>query len=192
MMDPEPMRTRDKNKKFEIFTVGHSTRPIQEFIETLMSHGVKRVIDVRSIPRSRHNPQFNRESLGPSLRAAGIAYTHLKKLGGLRHAKRDSINQGWRNASFRGFADYMQTPEFASGLERAEKLAQTRPSALMCAEAVPWRCHRSMIADALTARRVPVKHIISRSRPNRHKITPFARLYRGRVTYPDEKIRRSR
>ena len=116
------MRTRDKNKKFEIFTVGHSTKPIQEFIETLMSHGVKRVIDVRSIPRSRHNPQFNRESLGPSLRAAGIAYTHLKKLGGLRHAKRDSINQGWRNASFRGFADYMQTPEFASGLERAEKL----------------------------------------------------------------------
>lgn len=186
------MRARGKKKKFEVYTVGHSTRPIDDFIAILKSHGVKRIIDVRSIPRSRHNPQFNRELLGPSLRAAGIAYTHLKKLGGLRHAKADSINRGWRNASFRGFADYMQTPSFESGLERAIKLAQTKPSALMCAEAVPWRCHRSLIADALTVRHIPVKDILGSSPAHLHKITPFARIYRGRITYPDETIRRFR
>ncbi len=181
-----------KTKKFGLFTVGHSTRAIEEFLELLKSHGVKRVIDVRTIPRSRHNPQFNREALGPSLRAAGIGYTHLKKLGGLRHAKPGSINRGWRNASFRGFADYMLTPDFESGLKRAMKLAKTKPCALMCAEAVPWRCHRSLIADALVVRGVPVEHIMSRSRAQPHKITPFARVRRTRITYPDETIRRSR
>ncbi len=191
-MNKETNKKTNKSKKFEVFTIGHSTRPIVEFIALLKSHGVKRVIDVRTIPRSRHNPQFNRETLSLSLRAAGIGYTHLKKLGGLRRANPDSINRGWRNASFRGFADYMQTPEFVSGLERALKLATTKPCALMCAEAVPWRCHRSLIADALTVRQVPVEEIVSRTRMQRHKITPFALLRGTRITYPDETIRRKR
>ncbi|MGH9747880.1 MAG: DUF488 family protein [Candidatus Acidiferrales bacterium] len=177
-------------KKFTVFTIGHSTRPIEEFVELLKSHGVKRVIDIRTIPRSRHNPQFNREALSESLRAGKIGYTHLKTLGGLRRAKPDSINKGWRNASFRGFADYMQTPKFEAGLERAIKLAKTKPCALMCAEAVPWRCHRSLVADALVARRIPVEHIVSGSRTQPHKITPFALVRRTRITYPDETPRR--
>ncbi|MGA7917958.1 MAG: DUF488 domain-containing protein [Candidatus Acidiferrales bacterium] len=180
------MPTRRQNAQPTIFTVGHSTRPLQEFIATLKAHGVQRVIDIRTIPRSRHNPQFNRETLGPSLRAAKIAYVHLKKLGGLRHAKPDSQNLGWHNSSFRGFADYMQTPEFQAGLERALKLAKTKPSALMCAEAVPWRCHRSMVADALVVRDVPVAHILSESRTQPHTLTPFARVKGRQITYPTD------
>jgi uncharacterized protein (DUF488 family) len=179
-------------KKFEVFTIGHSTRPIEEFVELLTTHGVKRVIDVRTIPRSRHNPQFNRESLKASLQAAKIGYTNIKKLGGLRHPKPESVNLGWRNSGFRGFADYMQTSEFEAALERAIKLAKTKPSVLMCAEAVPWRCHRSLIADALAVRKIPVKHIVSFSRAQAHKITPFALVRASRITYPDETIRRSR
>ena len=179
-------------KKFELFTIGHSTRPIEDFIELLKAHGVKRVIDIRTIPRSRHNPQFNRESLAESLRAEGIGYTHIKKLGGLRHPRKDSINLGWRNSGFRGFADYMQTPEFGAALERAIKLAKTKPSALMCAEAVPWRCHRSLVADALVVRKIPVKHIVSATRAQAHKITPFALTRASHITYPDETIRRAR
>jgi uncharacterized protein (DUF488 family) len=179
-------------KKFEVFTIGHSTRTIEQFIQILRTHGVKRVIDVRTIPRSRHNPQFNRESLAESLRAPGIAYTHLKKLGGLRHPTKDSINLGWRNSGFRGFADYMLTPEFEAALDRAVRLAKTKPCALMCAEAVPWRCHRSLIADALTVRKIPVKHIVSATRAQPHKITPFALIRGTHITYPDEKIRRGR
>ena len=183
---------RHSAKKFEVFTIGHSTRPIEDFIELLKAHCVKRVIDIRTIPRSRHNPQFNRESLAQSLRAAGIGYTHIKKLGGLRHPKKDSINLGWRNSGFRGFADYMQTREFEAALERAIKLAKTKPSALMCAEAVPWRCHRSLVADALAVRKIPVKHIVSATRAQAHKITPFALIRASRITYPDETIRRAR
>jgi len=179
-------------KKFEVFTIGHSTRPIEQFIEILKAHGVKRVIDVRTIPRSRHNPQFNRDSLAESLRGSGIGYTHIKKLGGLRHPAKDSTNLGWRNSGFRGFADYMQTPEFEAALARATKLAKTKPCALMCAEAVPWRCHRSLIADALTVRKIPVKHIVSPTRAQPHKITPFALIRGTRITYPDETVRRSR
>jgi uncharacterized protein (DUF488 family) len=179
-------------KKFEVFTIGHSTSPIEQFIDILKAHGVKRVIDVRTIPRSRHNPQFNRESLAESLRGSGIGYTHLKKLGGLRHPARDSTNFGWRNSGFRGFADYMQTPDFEAALDRAIELAKTKPSALMCAEAVPWRCHRSLIADALTVRKIPVRHIVSATRAQRHKITPFALIRAARITYPDETVRRSR
>ena len=191
-MNGKMKKETKKSKKFEVFTIGHSTRPIIEFIELLKSHGVKRVIDVRTIPRSRHNPQFNRETLSLSLRSSGIGYTHLKKLGGLRRANPDSINRGWRNASFRGFADYMQTPEFVSGLHRAMKLAKTKPCALMCAEAVPWRCHRSLIADALTVRQVSVEEIVSKTRTQRHKITPFALLRGPKITYPNETIRRKR
>jgi uncharacterized protein (DUF488 family) len=173
-------------KKFEIFTVGHSTRPIEDFVKLLRPHGVKRVIDIRTIPRSRHNPQFNSESLKESLQTAGIGYTHLKKLGGLRHPKKDSINLAWRNSGFRGFADYMQTPEFESGLERAIRLSQTKPTALMCAEAVPWRCHRSLVADALTVRKISVKHIMSATRAQDHEITPFAHIRGLHITYPSE------
>lgn len=186
------MPERYRAKKFEVFTIGHSTHPIAEFIELLKAHGIKRVIDIRTIPRSRHNPQFNRESLAESLREKGIGYTHIKKLGGLRHPAKDSINLGWRNLGFRGFADYMQTPEFEAALDRAIKLAKTKPCTLMCAEAVPWRCHRSLIADALTVRKIPVKHIASATRAQPHKITPFALIRAARITYPDETVRRSR
>jgi uncharacterized protein (DUF488 family) len=145
------------------------------------------VLDIRTIPRSRHNPQYNRDSLGPSLRTAKIGYLHLKNLGGLRHAKVNSKNIGWHNASFRGYADYMQTAEFETALKRAIKLAKIKPSALMCAEAVPWRCHRSLVADALAVRKFPVEHIMSVSRANPHKLTSFARVRGSKITYPSDK-----
>src|SRR5450759_3605219 len=142
-----------------ISTIGHSTRSIEEFIEILKAHSIEHVIDIRTVPRSRANPQFNRESLPASLQAAGIAYEHMPGLGGLRRARRDSINTAWRNASFRGYADYMQTPEFEASLDQLVAIAQERPSAIMCAEAVQWRCHRSLVADALLARGIRVEHI---------------------------------
>lgn len=168
-----------------MFTVGHSTRPIEEFIALLRRSGVQRVIDIRTIPKSRHNPQYNREELAQSLRRAKIAYTHVPALGGLRRARKDSVNTGWRSASFRGFADYMQTPEFEKGLARALKLMKTKCCALMCAESVPWRCHRSLVADALVARGLRVKEIIGNTAPRDHRITPFARVRGTRVTYPE-------
>jgi hypothetical protein len=167
-----------------ILTVGHSTRPIDDFLELLRIHGVERLVDVRTIPRSRHNPQFNRDAIAASLRHGGIAYTHVKSLGGLRHARADSQNLAWRNAGFRGFADYMATPEFEHGLARLLELAARKRCAIMCAEAVPWRCHRSLIADALTARGVPVEHIMSPGKRGVHRLTPFARVRGKRVTYP--------
>src|ERR1700693_3937817 len=167
-----------------VLTIGHSNLTWKDFLELLRAHRVKRIIDVRSIPRSRHNPQFNRVILSKKLRAARIGYVHLRKLGGLRHARRDSPNMGWRNASFRGFADYMQTPEFEAGLERLMKLAGQSRSAIMCAEAVPWRCHRSLIADALTVRGIRVDDIMSMKRSQVHSLTPFARVQGHRVTYP--------
>jgi uncharacterized protein (DUF488 family) len=171
-----------------IFTIGHSTRPQEDFFALLKSHGVKRVIDIRTIPRSRRNPQFSREKLAPALRASRISYLHLKKLGGLKHAKADSTNLAWRNASFRGFADYMQTADFESGIERAAKLAKTKPTALMCAEAVPWRCHRSLVADALLLRHFTVEHIISGKRCQVHKLTQFAKVRGKRITYPAAEV----
>jgi uncharacterized protein (DUF488 family) len=167
-----------------VLTIGHSNRTWRDFLEILRAHRVKRVIDVRSIPRSRHNPQFNRETLSTKLRAARIGYVHLRKLGGLRHARRDSPNVGWRNASFRGFADYMQTSEFEAGLGRLMKLAGQKRSAIMCAEAVPWRCHRSLIADALTIRGIRVDDIMSMKRSQVHSLIPFARVHGHRITYP--------
>ncbi len=169
-----------------IFTIGHSTRTWEDFLELLRAHRIKRVIDVRSIPRSRHNPQFNRETLSVKLRYARIGYVHLRKLGGLRHALRDSPNMGWRNASFRGFADYMQTPDFEAGLERLIKLAKQKRCALMCAEAVPWRCHRSLIADALVARGIRVADIINGKRSQAHALTSFANIHGNRITYPSQ------
>jgi hypothetical protein len=169
-----------------ILTIGHSTRPIDEFVQLLQQHGVELLADIRTIPRSRHNPQFNSEALAKSLARAGIEYAHLKELGGLRRPRPDSINMGWRNASFRGYADYMQTPEFEQALERLLRLCAQRRCAVMCAEAVPWRCHRSLLADALLARGIGAEHIISGSRREAHRFTPFARVERQRVLYPKE------
>jgi len=169
-----------------IFTIGHSTRPIDEFIDFLRSNDVTQLVDIRTIPKSRHNPQFNSDVLAASLRAAHIRYKHMKELGGLRHAQRDSVNLGWRNTSFRGFADYMQTDEFAAALDRAIELAKERPTALMCAEAVPWRCHRSLVADALSVRKIRVLEIVSNATPKEHTLTPFARVRGTRITYPSD------
>jgi uncharacterized protein (DUF488 family) len=169
-----------------IHTVGHSTHPIEGFIGILRAHGISRLVDVRTIPRSRRNPQFNREDLKGSLQTAGIEYFHLPGLGGLRHPRKDSINLGWRNASFRGYADYMQTPEFGTSLGHLMELASAAPTAIMCAEAVPWRCHRSLIADALMARGVQVIEVLSASKSQPHAITYFAKVDGQSVTYPSE------
>ncbi|MDD5330999.1 MAG: DUF488 domain-containing protein [Sulfuricella sp.] len=172
-----------------VFTIGHSTRELTEFLRILQIHGVTQVADVRSIPRSRHNPQFNREILAEKLPAAGIGYVHLEELGGLRHSRADSPNQAWRNASFRGFADYMQTDEFAAGLARLIELARQGQVALMCAEAVPWRCHRSLIADALTVRGIAVEHIAGSGSRRPHTLTLWARVEGSRITYPANETR---
>jgi uncharacterized protein (DUF488 family) len=169
-----------------IMTVGHSTRPIEKFVDLLQAHGVKLLVDVRTVPRSRRNPQFNREVLPATLRAARIDYTHLPALGGLRHPRPDSRNTAWRNASFRGYADYMQTREFAVGLRRLLDLAETSQVVLMCAEAVPWRCHRTLIADALLVRQVRVEHIMSVTHRQTHQITPWARIQGHELTYPSD------
>jgi uncharacterized protein (DUF488 family) len=169
-----------------IFTIGHSTRPIAEFLGLLKAHGIQRVVDVRTIPRSRHNPQFNRGQLSPALHRVRIHYRHMPGLGGLRRARRDSPNTGWRNASFRGYADYMQTPEFEESLEDCLALAKQERVVLMCAEAVPWRCHRSLIADALLARGIQTSEITSRVRTRPHSLTPFARAEGTHVTYPPQ------
>ncbi len=169
-----------------VLTVGHSNRPLEEFLEILQAHGVERLVDVRTVPRSRHNPQFNSDALEASLRKAQIGYTHLKALGGLRHARADSQNLGWRNASFRGYADYMQTPEFEQALAQLLKLTAKQRCVIMCAEAVPWRCHRSLISDALTARGTTAEHILSATKSYEHKLTPFAKVDGKTVTYPAE------
>ena len=167
-----------------MFTIGHSTRSIETFIELLQAHGVKQLVDIRTIPRSRHNPQFNRDVLPESLGRAGIGYLHIEELGGLRHSVADSPNCGWRNKSFRGFADYMQTPDFAAGLEQLTQAAAFQQTAIMCAEAVPWRCHRSLIADALQVSGYPVMHIMSVNRAQPHSLTDFAKVRGKRITYP--------
>jgi uncharacterized protein (DUF488 family) len=167
-----------------VMTVGHSTHTLEEFIRILQAHGVTSVVDVRTIPRSRHNPQFNGDSLPQALKKAGKGYVHMPGLGGLRHAKSDSPNMGWRNSSFRGFADYMQTPEFAQGVEEVIRLAKREQIALMCAEAVPWRCHRSLIADALLVRGIHVEDIMSATKRQVHSLTPFARVRGTAITYP--------
>ena len=168
-----------------IYTVGHSTRTTEQFLELLKAHDIEELVDVRTIPRSRHNPQFGREELAASLQQAGIAYTHLGKLGGLRHASKDSVNLGWHNTSFRGFADYMDTSEFRTGLDELKVLAEQKTVAIMCAEAVPWRCHRSLIADALTIQGWQVLHIQSRKTVTPHELTTFLKVQDGELTYPE-------
>jgi len=167
-----------------LFTIGHSTHSIEEFIALLKAHGVEEIVDVRSIPKSRHCPQFHVDVLGDSLRAAGIGYTPLKALGGRRYSRKGSINTGWRNTSFRGYADYMMTTPFAEGLEELIAIARKRPTAIMCAEAVPWRCHRSMIADAMVLRGWDVREIMTPAPAREHKLTPFLKVVDGIITYP--------
>ena len=188
-MEPR-INARGKKTKMEalpaVLTIGHSTRALEEFIRLLQSHAVTRVVDVRTVPRSRHNPQFNRDTLPASLKAAGIGYVHMAELGGLRHTTRDSPNTGWRNASFRGYADYMQTPEFEKALDELIQLASQDRIAVMCAEAVPWRCHRSLIADALLVRGIQTEDITSETRHQVHALTPFAKVRGTTITYPAE------
>jgi uncharacterized protein (DUF488 family) len=188
-MAPERIaRDREQKTLFApvptVLTIGHSTRSGEALIAALKAHDVGRLVDVRTIPRSRHNPQFNREVLAEALPAAGIVYEHRPGLGGLRRPLPDSPNGAWRNASFRGFADYMQTAAFAQELEALVVQAQSDRIAIMCAEAVPWRCHRSLIADALFARGIPVEHITDERHRAPHKLTAFARLDGTRLTYP--------
>jgi uncharacterized protein (DUF488 family) len=165
-------------------TVGHSTRPLAEFIALLTAHSVTQLLDVRTVPRSRHNPQFNRDTFPAALKAAGIRYEHVAGLGGFRRAAPESPNLGWRNASFRGYADYMQTAEFAQNLASVMKLAKQERVALMCAEAVPWRCHRSLIADALVVNGIRAEEIINATRLQAHTLTPFAKVDGTAITYP--------
>lgn len=170
------------------FTVGHSTRPLAEFSHLLKAHSVDVLVDVRTVPRSRHNPQFDRDSLPVVLATYGIGYQHVAGLGGFRRTLAGSVNTGWRNLSFRGYADYMQTPEFAEQLADLIERARRHRIVLMCAEAVPWRCHRSLIADALVVHGVAVEEILSEARTRVHSLTPFARINGGLVTYPPEPL----
>ena len=172
-----------------LWTIGHSNRPLEEFMAMLRGHGVEVLVDVRTVPRSRYNPQFDRDALPGELAARGIEYRHQPGLGGLRKPRKDSRNTGWRNDSFRGYADYMQTAEFQANLEALLRLASERRVAIMCAEAVPWRCHRSLIADAVTARGSEVRHIMSAEKADAHRVTPFARVEGGKVTYPPDSRR---
>ncbi len=167
-----------------VFTVGHSTLPIERFLALLGAYAVARLIDVRTVPRSRHNPQFNADALAASLATAHIAYAAMPALGGLRHPDADSPNKGWRNESFRGYADHMQTAAFREAVEELIALGRERRTAIMCAEAVPWRCHRSLIADALVVRDVPVSEILSETDWRPHRLTPFAHVEGTAITYP--------
>ncbi|MHB1334300.1 MAG: DUF488 domain-containing protein [Sulfuriferula sp.] len=158
------------------------------FITLLKAHAVTSLLDVRTVPRSRHNPQFNRDTLPDALLTAGISYTHVSGLGGFRHADPASPNKGWRNASFRGYADYMQTPEFAKNLANLIELASKQQIVLMCAEAVPWRCHRSLIADALVVHGIRAEEIINETRRQVHALTLFAKVTGMTITYPPEEV----
>ncbi len=189
MSSPAPASARDTPSEpawpaGAVFTVGHSTRPLPEFIALLKAYGIERVADIRTVPRSRRNPQFNAEILGPALGEAGVDYAPLKPLGGLRRARKDLPNLGWRNESFRGYADYMQTEGFEAGLARLVAMSRTSRTGIMCAEAVPWRCHRSLVADALLVRGIPVVEILTETSWRPHKLTPFAHVEGLRITYP--------
>lgn len=169
-----------------IFTVGHSTLPIDAFVDLLKTYGIERLVDIRTIPRSRHNPQFNAGELSGSLRAHNIEYVPMPTLGGLRPARKDSPNTGWRNKSFRGYADYMQTEAFQHALEALIALGREKRTGIMCAEAVPWRCHRSLVADALGVHGVPVVEILSATDYRMHKLTHFAHVEGVSLSYPPE------
>jgi uncharacterized protein (DUF488 family) len=169
-----------------IFTVGHSTLPIERFVALLHAYGIECLADIRTVPRSRHNPQFNGDALAHTLKPEHVDYVPSTVLGGLRQALKDSFNTGWRNASFRGYADYMQTEAFEEGLATLISMSRQKRTAIMCAEAVPWRCHRSLVADALSVRSIPTIEILSESAYRVHKLTPFARVEGTRISYPAE------
>lgn len=183
-MTPLPAPQQARWPQGTLFTVGHSTLPIERFVALLQAYGIECLVDIRTVPRSRHNPQFNSDSLGPVLRNEGIDYRLLPVLGGLRRPRKDSPNGGWRNESFRGYADYMQTPAFREGIETLVHLVAAARVAIMCAEAVPWRCHRSLVADALGVRGVPVIEILSETSWRPHKLTSFAQVDGLAITYP--------
>ena len=170
----------------KLWTIGHSTRPIDEFIGILKAYGIDLLADIRTVPRSRHNPQYEEAALRKALESCKIRYLHLTALGGLRHARKGSINTGWKNASFRGYADYMQTQEFEAAIDEMIALAAGKTVAVMCAEAVPWRCHRSLVGDALLAHGIDVIDILSETSAKPHKMTPWARIQGMRITYPGE------
>lgn len=167
-----------------VFAVGYSTHALGEFIGILQAHSVTMLVDIRTIPRSRHMPEYNKEHLKEALAKKGIGYLHMKDLGGLRKPNKDSINRGWRNASFRGFADYMQTKEFGRALKILIAFGSKNSVAIMCAEGNPFRCHRSLIADALLVRHIKVLHIVSKGSAREHRLTPFAKIEGLRITYP--------
>jgi uncharacterized protein (DUF488 family) len=173
-----------KVPELTILTIGHSTRTLPEFVEMLKAYHVTLVVDVRSVPRSRHNPHFNKEPLPNALKLEGVNYVHMPEIGGLRRLKPDSVNTAWRNKSFKGYADYMQTKEFAENLLNLIALARENCVVVMCAEALPWRCHRSLISDALVVRNVRVEHIISKDSVIRHELTEWTHVEGTKVTYP--------
>jgi Protein of unknown function, DUF488 len=167
-----------------VLTIGHSSRPLPSFLTVLQAHQVALVVDVRKMPRSRKNPQFNLETLPQALHEQGIDYVHVPGFGGLRRGERNSPNTGWKNLSFQAYADYMLSPEFENSLQGLLERASRQRAVLMCAEALPWRCHRSLIADALVARGTPVEHILSESRTEPHALRPWAHIEGTRLTYP--------
>ena len=183
------MKKSSKQNKISttIYAIGHSTTPIDRFLKVLLAHSITTLVDIRLIPRSRHNPQFDSEALEVSLKEAGMSYAHLRDLGGLRRPSKDSKNTGWKNLSFRGYADYMQTEEFSAGLDRLVALSREGRVVIMCAEGNPFRCHRSMVADALTVRGIPAVHISSGKSGRLHSITPFAQVNGRRITYVEER-----
>lgn len=172
------------NKVLRIFAIGHSTRSMEDFLKILKHYNITELIDIRTIPKSRHNPQFNGPTLARALRNHHIGYRHQKNLGGLRHTHADSINIAWRNLSFRGFADYMQTQEFKDGIQKLIKTAHEKTIVIMCSEAVPWRCHRSLIGDALLVRGIDVEDIYSITSIKPHTLTPWAVVQGTTITYP--------
>jgi uncharacterized protein (DUF488 family) len=173
-----------KTSEITVLTIGHSTRTLEEFVQLLEVYGVTLLVDVRSVPRSRHNPQFNKEALPDTLKHYGIRYLHMPEIGGLRHPKHNSVNTAWKNSGFRGYADYMQTQEFTDNLLKIIALARESRLALMCAEALPWRCHRNLISDALVVRHVKVEHIISKNSVIKHELNELARVEGTKITYP--------
>jgi len=170
-----------------IYAIGHSTRSAEKFVRVLRANAITLLADIRTVPRSRHNPQFEGDALERSLKEAGIGYVHLKGLGGLRHPRKDSVNLGWRNDSFRGYADYMETEEFQTALATLVELSKDRTVAIMCAEGNPFRCHRTLVADALTVRGIKVVHVSSERSARVHTLTSFAKPVDERVTYPAER-----
>jgi len=167
-----------------VYTIGHSTHPIDEFLLILKTYSINLLTDIRTVPRSRHNPQYEQAEFRKSLQRQNIDYVHMPSLGGLRHARKDSVNTGWKNASFRGYADYMQTQEFAVAIDELVALAEKSKTAIMCAEAVPWRCHRSLVSDALLIRGLEVIDLLSGTNAKPHKITPLAVIQGQQITYP--------